>query len=54
MIVYIKSLNYNDYNNTGEEGGCKIPLTRLIFEPNYLAKPEHSKCQRYIGLMYGT
>ena len=26
MIVYMKSLNYVDYNNTGEEGGGVNPL----------------------------
>ena len=54
MIVYMKSLNYVDYNNAGKEGGCKSPLIHLIFGPNYLAKPKDSRCQRYVGLMYGT
>ena len=52
IIVYIKSHNYVDYNNTGGEGGCTSPLNHLIFGSNYLTKPKDTKCQTYMGLMY--
>ena len=54
MIVYIKSHNYDNHNNTRGEGGCKSPKSHLIFRSNFLAKPEQTNCQRYTELKYWT
>ena len=54
MIVYIKSHNYVNHNDTRGEGGCKSPKSHLIFRLNFLEKPKETKCQRYIKLKYRT
>ena len=54
MIVYIKSHNYVNYNNTRGEGGCKSSKSRLIFRTDFLEKRKQTKYQRYIELKYWT